>query len=309
MLSEAGQLIYKMENLEPITIVVATDDFYAILLSALLKSIEVNHKTAEKIHVHVIDDGISKKKVALITETVSKDVFTFFWHKTAEVVPDDVTFPNDISALPITAYLRLFAPYLIPKETKKMLYLDVDMIVVKDISLLWNVDLGDKLFGAVQDRCKTIGSSWGGIPNYKELGLNPDDSYFNSGLLLLNPIMWRDLDVSSKVIKIVSDNTEVAKWPDQYGLNVLLVNKWIELDPRWNSFADLLHEDPFLVHYLNVKPIFTSYKSKQVYFDLFHSYLKQTPFKDFKMLSNNRLLIRKVLNRISKMSSKFSLSR
>jgi lipopolysaccharide biosynthesis glycosyltransferase len=296
-----------MENLEPITIVAATDDFYAILLSALLKSIEVNHKTEEKINFHIIDDGVSKKNKELILKTVSKDVFTFYWHKTSEVVPADITFPNDKSALPITAYLRLFAPYLIPKEAKKMLYLDVDMIVLKDISTLWNVDLGDKLFGAVQDKCKTMLSTWGGVANYKELGLNADDKYFNSGLLLLNPILWRERDISTQVVKIVTDNIKYAHWPDQYGLNVLLANQWLELDPGWNSYADLLHDDPKLVHYLNIKPIFKSYKSQPVYFDLFHSYLKQTPFKNFKVLSNNRLVFRKVLNKIKKKVSSLTL--
>jgi lipopolysaccharide biosynthesis glycosyltransferase len=289
-----------MKNSDPITLVVATDNFYAILLSALLKSIEVNHKTDEEIHVYVINDGISEKNIDLITKTVDSTVFTFFWNKTADVVPQDVTFPNDSSALPVTAYLRLFAPYLIPAETKKMIYMDVDMIVLKDISSLWNIDLGDNLFAAVQDRCKTFGSSWGGVPNYQELGLDPDFKYFNSGLLVLDPIKWRALDVSSKVIKTVSDNIKWAYWPDQYGLNVYLVNQWLELDPRWNAFADLLYEDPYLVHYLNIKPIFKSYKSQPVYFDLFHSYLKQTPYKNFKMLSNNRLLFRKVINKISK---------
>jgi lipopolysaccharide biosynthesis glycosyltransferase len=196
---------------------------------------------------------------------------------------------------------------LIPIEAKKILYLDVDMIVLKDISTLWNVDLGDKLFGAVQDKCKTMLSTWGGVANYKELGLNADDKYFNSGLLLLNPILWRERDISTQVVKIVTDNIKYAHWPDQYGLNVLLANQWLELDPGWNSYADLLHDDPKLVHYLNIKPIFKSYKSQPVYFDLFHSYLKQTPFKNFKVLSNNRLVLRKVLNKIKKKVSSLTL--
>lgn len=296
-----------MKTLDPITIVVATDNFYATLLSALVKSIEVNHKTREKIHVHVIDDGISAKNIKLISQTVDQNLFTFFWHKAATVVPKDIKFPDDISALPLTVYMRLFAPYLIPKGTKKMLYLDVDMIVLKDISTLWNVDLGDKLFAAVQDRCATMRSRWGGVANYEELGLKADDPYFNSGLLLLDPIKWREMDVSSKVVKVVSENTKYAKWPDQYGLNVVLVNQWLMLDPRWNAFADNLYDDPFLIHYLNIKPIFKSYKSQPVYFDLFHSYLRQTPYKDFKVLSNNHLLFRKFVNRISKKLGKLSL--
>lgn len=295
-----------MEKLDPITLVVATNNFYAILLSALLKSIEVNHKTEEKIHVHVIDDGISKKNIEALTKTVSEDVFTFFWHKNNNIIPSNITIPNDASALPITAYLRLFAPYIIPKETKKMIYLDVDMIVEQDISLLWNVDMGDRVIAAVQAKCKTAGK---GIDNHKELGIDPKDKYFNSGLLLIDPIKWRAEDVSNSVIKIIRDNIKWAYWPDQYGLNVLFVNQWYELDTRWNSYADLLYEDPFIVHYINIKPIFSSYKSQPVYFDLFHHYLKQTPFKDFKILSHNRLMFSKVMNKIVKTFGNLSFSK
>jgi lipopolysaccharide biosynthesis glycosyltransferase len=292
-----------MENLEPIIIVCATDNFYAVLLSALIKSIEVNHKTEEKIHLHIIDDGISAKNIELLTQTVSKEVFSFIWHKSANVIPNDIVLPNDKSALPITTYLRLFAPYIVPKDTKKMLYLDVDMIVLNDISLLWKNELGDYLFAAVQDKCKTVGSSWGGIRNYKELGLDPTTKYFNAGLMLLNPIKWREQNVSSKVIKAISDNVKSATFADQYGLNLVLLNQWLELDFRWNAFADLTYEDPYLIHYLNIKPIFTSYKSQPAYFDLFHTYLKLTPFKDFKVLSKYRLLFRKVVNKVNKLSS------
>jgi lipopolysaccharide biosynthesis glycosyltransferase len=298
-----------MEELEPITIVVATNNFYAVLLSALLKSIEVNHKTKEKIHIHVIDDKISKKNIELLSETVSSKVFSFFWHKADDVIPNDVVIPNDPSALPRTTYLRVFAPYLIPKETKKMLYLDVDMIVLNDISILWNTNLEDRVIGAVQANCKTIGSSWGGIPNYKELGLNPKDKYFNAGLLLINPIKWRELDIAKKVIKTISDNIKSVIFADQYGLNIVFLNQWIEIDFRWNCYADLKYEDPFLIHYLNIKPIFTSYKSQPVYYDLFHSYLKQTPFKDFKVLGNYRLLLKKVFNKINKITGNFAITR
>lgn len=289
-----------MKPLEPITIVVATDNFYAILLAALLKSIEINHKTEEKIHVYVIDDGISKKNIEMITKTVDAEIFQFFWNKSKNIIPADIKMPQDKSALPITTYLRLFAPYLIPKDTKKMIYLDVDMIVLHDISELWNIDLAGHLFGAVQDICKVIGSTWGGIPNYKELGLNPKDKYFNAGLLLIDPIRWRAEQISVKVINTINDNIESVNFADQYGLNVLLNNQWYEIDPRWNAFADMEYEDPYLVHFLNVKPIFKSYKSQPIYYDLFYTYLRQTPYKDFKTLSNKHLLFRKIRNRVGK---------
>ena len=42
-----------------ISILLVTDDYYAILLAAFLKSIEMNHKTDEIIDAYIIDDNIS----------------------------------------------------------------------------------------------------------------------------------------------------------------------------------------------------------------------------------------------------------
>lgn len=289
-----------LENLEPITIVVATDNFYAVLLAALLKSIEINHLTNEKIHVYIIDDGISVENLKLIKDTVSNKMFSLFWHKTIDVVPENIILPNDKSAFPITTYLRLFAPYLIPKETKKMIYLDVDMIVLTDISKLWHVNLHENLFGAVVDLCKTVGSTWGGIPNYEALNINPESKYFNAGLLLINPKLWREQDISNQVISAINNNMEHVNFADQYGLNVVLVNKWLELDYRWNSYSVLDYEEPYLIHFLDIKPIFKSYNANKKYYKLFHSILKLTPYKDFKLLSDYKRLFRKAIIKMGK---------
>jgi lipopolysaccharide biosynthesis glycosyltransferase len=297
------QTIFKpsqVEKLDPITIVVATDNFYAVLLSVLLKSIEVNHKTSEQIIVHIIDDGISLENIDLISKTVSNNVFQLLWHKTADVVPANIILPNDKSAFPITTYLRLFAPYLIPVETTKMIYLDVDMILLTDISKLWNIDLGEKLFGAVVDLCKTVGSSWGGIPNFQELDINPESKYFNAGMMLINPQLWRDSNISNKVIKAINDNIAHVNFADQYGLNVVLVDKWLELDYRWNYFSILDYEDAYLIHFLDIKPIFKSYNANKEYFNSFHSFLKLTPYKNFKLLSDYRRLFRKAFIKVRK---------
>jgi lipopolysaccharide biosynthesis glycosyltransferase len=51
---------------DKITIVVASDNHYAILIAALLKSIEINHKTPEHIDFYIIDDGISHESIRKI---------------------------------------------------------------------------------------------------------------------------------------------------------------------------------------------------------------------------------------------------
>ncbi|MCH5685125.1 hypothetical protein LWM68_13245 [Niabella sp. W65] len=55
---------------ETIYIVAATDNHYAILLAALIKSVEINHKTPEKIVFTVIDDGISTANRDKIAQSV-----------------------------------------------------------------------------------------------------------------------------------------------------------------------------------------------------------------------------------------------
>lgn len=290
-----------MENQDKITVVVATDNFYAILLAALIKSIEVNHKTGEKIDLFIIDDGVSEKNKELISGSGSKDMFTLHWCKTADVVPKDIKIPKDKSAFPVTAYLRIFGPYIIPPTAKRMIYFDVDMIMLKDISILWNMDIGDKVVGAVVDLCDIVGSSWGGIQNYKELGLDGNAKYFNSGLMVIDAVKWREQDISNNVIKSINDNIGSINFPDQYGLNLALYGKWTILAKEWNSYSVLAYDDPNLIHFLDIKPIFKSYNTNKDYYNQFYKYLRLTPYGDFKPISDYRRIFRKAVIKIGKL--------
>ncbi|NIJ53653.1 glycosyltransferase family 8 protein [Dyadobacter arcticus] len=288
---------------DKITIIVATDNHYVILLGALIKSIEVNHKTPEKIDLYIIDDGVSESNKKKVQASSNPEMTTMYWCKSQEVIPPNVKIPVDKSAFPITSYLRLFGPYIIPQDTERFLYLDVDMIVVEEISKLWHTDLEDKLFGAVADLAKVVSSEWGGVPNYKELGFDPQTPYFNAGLLLVDPIKWREGDFSTKILKCIFDNLSWASFPDQYGLNVVLVNQWVILDERWNSYAILDVKDPYIIHYLDIKPIFKSYNCNLAYKEEFYKYLRMTPWKDHQPVPDWVRLSRKAYNKLRKIVS------
>lgn len=289
-----------MKQNNNISIVVASDNHYAILIAALLKSIDLNHKTSEHIDFHIIDDGISAKFKEQLETIVDPARITLKWFKSKEIIPANIVIPVDSSAFPLTVYLRVFSPYVVDPDVDKLIYLDVDTIVQDDISKLWNVSLGDFTAGAIQDVGKTVDCEWGGIPNYKELGLEADTKYFNSGVLMINPKKWRAEDISNQVITALSKYKEHVRLADQYGLNVVLAKKWMELDPKWNWFAFKENENPSLVHFLDIKPIFKSYNSKEVYREEFFRYLSMTPWKGFKPISGNQRHIRKIYNKIKK---------
>lgn len=289
-----------MSHKDNITLIVASDNHYAILLGALIKSIEENHKTSEKIDLYIIDDGISESNRKKISQTATPAVTTLYWFKTREVLPPGIRIPVDKSAFPITTYLRLFAPYIIPAEIHRFIYLDVDMIMLEDVSKLWHIDLQGRLLGAVQDLSKTVGSDWGGIPHYQKFGFKADDLYFNAGLIVGDAVRWRKEDVSNRVIKAISDNLHEVNLADQYGLNVVLNNQWLPLDERWNAFSALDIKDPYLIHFLDIKPIFKTYRSSPAYREEFYKYLDLTPWKDFKPISDYHRLARKAYNKLRK---------
>lgn len=289
-----------MQELAPITVVCVCDNHYAILLAALIKSVESNHQTSEKLNFYVVEDGVSEKNKQRITSSVNPEMITINWLAMADCLPKDAKLPVDRSNLPLNIYARLFIPYFIPKTIKKVIFLDVDMIMLEDISRLWNTDLEGNIVGAVQDQFIQIVSRWGGVANYEELGIPADNKYFNSGLMVMDIEKWEAADITNRVIKCVSDYKEHAFFPDQYGLNAILASSWKVLDPLWNRFAYSEEERPFLIHFTGRKPIYKSYEFSEKYKAIFYSYLNMTGWKNFKPIGETSRYLKKINNILEK---------
>src|SRR5690606_23440847 len=182
---------------------------------------------------------------------------------------------------PANTYARICIPHFIDQKATRAIYLDVDMILLKDVAELWQISLEDYPVGAVADRSQIVSSEWGGIKNYKELGLPPDSGYLNSGMLVIDPEKWRKLNIAERAFKCSIDNIEFISFADQYALNVIFNQQWKELDPRWNAYAQNDIEDPYLIHFTGMKPIFRGYSGNARYKDYFFDYLNQTPWANY----------------------------
>ncbi|MDB5157951.1 MAG: hypothetical protein JWR50_2658 [Mucilaginibacter sp.] len=289
-----------MKEQEPISIVCVCDNHYAILLAALLKSIEANHKTREKIDVYVVEDGFTGKNKNKVSNSVKSDVISIIWLPMKDCLPKGAKVPVDKSSLPLNIYTRLYIPQFIPKGIKKVIFLDVDMIVLEDISVLWHTDLGDNIVGAVQDQFIQIVSKWGGVSNYAELGIDADNKYFNAGLMVIDIEKWNEADITNKVINCIFENSALAQFQDQYGLNAVLAKVWYHLDPLWNRFAYSEEKRPFLIHFTGRKPIYKTYEFSEDYKSIFFEYLNQTEWKNFKPVGETKRYIKKLSNILEK---------
>jgi len=286
-----------MEKKSPIGIIAACDNHYAVLLAALLKSIEHHHLTEEKIEVFVVDDGISARNRRKLAASVTSSAMTLHWIPMEQAIPDEMTIPFDRSSYPRNIHTRIFIPHFIPERFDKIIYLDVDMVVMRDISDLWNIDLGDHMMAAVMDpRLKVFSNSWGGILNYRELGFDPDTKYFNTGMLVVNNRKWREENSAATVARCIADNEKFANYPDQYGLNIVMANRWLELDPRWNQFADTACENPFIIHFIGRKPMYQTYDNRPEYREIFYRFLGNTAWKGFKPIGESKRYVKKIRN-------------
>ncbi|WP_242457687.1 glycosyltransferase family 8 protein [Pedobacter sp. BS3] len=289
---------------DQIVIVTVCDDHYVVLLAALIRSIVINHTGNERIILYIVEDGLApdnKQKIQGLTDPEKTQIN---WLSMTDALPPGIQLPLDHSSYPLNIYARLFIPYFLPAGLEKALYLDVDMLVLHDVSILWQLDISNFYLAAVPDpRIKTVDNAWGGIKNYRDFGLQPQTPYFNTGLLLINLSKWREDDIANRIIALIQANKASANYPDQYGLNVVLANRWLALDPLWNCFASEDMEDPYIIHFISRKPIYKTYNNNPRYYQLFYSYLEKTPWQNSKPLGEGRRYLKKITNIFHKIRS------
>jgi len=131
--------------------------------------------------------------------------------------------------LPLSSCYRLLLPRVLPAYGK-VVYIDVDVAVCRDLGELYATDVGDSYFAAAKDVvCNTHPEyvSWAAKWGFAEW-----EDYVNTGVLVMNLDRFRREPVFDRLKEIVF---EAAKWNcDQDALNFVCKGGIAPLDPRWN---------------------------------------------------------------------------
>ena len=175
------------------------------------------------------------------------------------------------------AYFRLLLGEALPAPGRAI-YLDADTVVNGDLGELWRRDLGGATAGAVVDylpRCRDA------VANWRELGIDGDAPYYNTGVLLVNVDAWRSEEVGPRAFACCRKNADHLfaqsqfAQNDQFGLNVVLQGRWHTLGSLWNWGSELVECPAHIVHYLgNGKP--HDSRCRPRFRDLFHTHLDAT---------------------------------
>lgn len=145
-------------------------------------------------------------------------------------------------------YFRLFFPYLLT-EYEKILWLDSDVVVQRDVAELFAIDIGNLLVGATRDYNATALLK-GADPEYaqfcqNELRVSDAYHYFQAGVLLFNLHAFRQSFAFEEILNQVQQYH--YPYGDQDILNKLCRKRVYWLDNRWDVVADV---DEYMSNFL-----------------------------------------------------------
>ena len=133
------------------------------------------------------------------------------------------------------AYARLLAPSFL--DLDRIIYIDTDILVQKDLREVWQENLNGKAFAACLNTSKIS------LPNCDLLSFDcpfSDDPtilkrpYFNTGFMVINLESWRLNDLTARAIDLLKLGKDI-RYADQTVINFLLSDKAKILPSEWNT--------------------------------------------------------------------------
>jgi lipopolysaccharide biosynthesis glycosyltransferase len=186
-------------------------------------------------------------------------------------------------------FTRIMLATLIPDE--RIIYLDSDLAITRDLTDLFQVDLNGYVIGA-----SGVGSIEWSIERdfFISLGLDKEAKYFNAGVLLIDLDRWRTLNITKKCIEFADNNAKILRDADQAVLNYIFYrNNFLELDKSYNhalypfSKPVDLHESDSIFHFIGApKPWDFCGEFVHRNYQFFRSFLYKTSFSDYRTYSD-----------------------
>lgn len=247
----------------PINIALASNNNYVPYLSVCIQSIIASTSMERRYNIYILHKQINDKNISAIKKIQTENVRIKFFNVSKMIESKKLYTRHHISE---ETYYRALLPELFPNNNK-IVYIDCDLVVLKDIAELYDADIRDYLIGAVKNYCNQF------IYDYieREIQISPY-KYFNAGVLLINLQKFREADISHKFLEMVAGERQYNLM-DQDILNILCNKNILYIDDRWNvswqhvfqrdelfslrseyrNEYEQIIKDPFIVHYTSEK--------------------------------------------------------
>ena len=219
---------------EEVSILLSADKNYARSCAVTILSVLENSSIPNQLHFYILSPDIDDKSLTKIQSICERsnsavsllivDINSFKEYQFSQ----ESFNPNKCS--------RLLGPNLC-KQCQKILYLDCDLIVIGDVAQLFEYNLQERVIGAVPQVQFPYQRQF--IENF---GLNSQETYFNSGILLIDAERWRNNQVTDLIFKFIDKYANKFHYNDQDALNAIFWNNYCYLPGIWNVESRLYKE-------------------------------------------------------------------
>lgn len=251
------------------------NDNYCQHCACTIASILYNSNPKDKYNFHIISDFISDMNRQKLESLKYIRKFKLFIH---EVNIDDYLNLDVNNQLGPSSFFRFKAFELFAFD--KVIYLDADIIVRKDIGELYKTDIDGYYCAGVEDILN---------PYLKEkYNISPTSLYINSGVMLINLKYCREHNVSEKINEFLNTPWKI-QWGDQDIINFIWQNGIKSVDLTWNcaycynnyyedkDYYHKMAKDPAIIHYITSRKPWIAGMNPHLKLDYFR-YLRLTPY-------------------------------
>ncbi len=136
---------------------------------------------------------------------------------------------------------KIYLPEIL-SELDKVIYMDGDTIVLKDLHELFDIDVADVYVAVAKD-----GIFYRFPKEMQEMGLDKRGYYFNSGVMLYNLALQRQDNITEKLVEYIKTHEDF--FGDQDVLNMVFGDKLKLMSYRYNCISTFFEADD--LHFLS----------------------------------------------------------
>lgn len=206
---------------------------YSVWVGVVMQSV-IEH-TGAPICFHILhDDTLNDQNREKLVQVATQNGNRIQFHYLGDAFGNSLK--EKMGRYTIGSMFRVMLPELLP-DISKIIYLDADLLVNRDIKELWDIDIQNYCLAAVPDY-STVNGLETPYPVAKQEV--PASHYFNTGVLCMNLDRIRAKgNMHENILNYLEEN-QGARLLDQDALNAVYGGETFLVDGSWNTFTHLI---------------------------------------------------------------------
>lgn len=286
-------------------IIYASNNAYAQYLGISMFSLFDNNQDLDEIVVYILSQEINSENIERLYTIAKRYQRTI---KFIDVSEFQKLIPFDFSTSGFNSIVlsRLFLCEYLPVEVERALYLDCDIIINASIGELDRIALNQYYVAAVPELYMPVDKK-------ALIGFEPDETYYNAGVLLINLSLWRSMNLESAFMDYYRSMNGRLLYNDQDIINYCCKNKILMLSHTYNMSTNLAYfpryfvkrlqpaydtslkysymqilKKPVIIHYMgDERPWIAGNYNK--YRRQYEYYYKKSPWKNVPLVQGQRI--------------------